>query len=63
MAKAEAEPEEMDAETRAWLDAYLTTPLEPYEWGPGEELEGVPFRYLPGEGWVVGEDKDEDDAS
>jgi DNA-binding Xre family transcriptional regulator len=33
--------EEMDAETKAWLDADLAPPLEPYDWGE----TGVPVGY------------------
>lgn len=53
------EPEdEMDDETRAWLDAPIDAPLEPYDWEDGEELEGEPLTYIPGRGWISGEDEE-----
>ncbi len=33
--------EEMDSETKAWLEADLAPPLEPYDWGE----DGVPTGY------------------
>lgn len=48
--------EEMDAETRAWMDAELAPPLEPYEWGDVDpETIGESVRYDPKKGWLVGE--------
>lgn len=42
---------EMDEETRAWLDAELTPPLEPYDWGGEDPLAyGQRVEYVPGEG-------------
>lgn len=49
-------PEEMDDETKAWLYAELTPPLEPWEWGPEGEPKGVPVQYVPGQGWLMPED-------
>lgn len=58
-----AEECEMDEETRAWLDAELTPPLEPYDWGPEGPPEGQPVRYVPGEGlWVYEGDEGEKNA-
>jgi hypothetical protein len=53
--KYEAIPEPMDAETRAWLEADLAPPLEPYDFG-GEDPEtlGEPLRYEAGRGWNRG---------
>lgn len=48
-------PEEIDAESALWLNTALTPPLEPWEWGPEGEPEGVPVEYVPGKGWVMGE--------
>lgn len=50
-------PEALDAETRAWMDAELAPPLEPYEWGDvdPEALGQGRVEYVPGEGWVVTE--------
>ena len=48
---------QVDAETRAWLDAELAPPLEPYDWGDvdPEALGNGGVAYVPGEGWVVTE--------
>ncbi len=47
------EPQEMDDETKAWMDAELTPPLEPYDWGPeGPPQGGNPVRFVDGQ-WVV----------
>jgi hypothetical protein len=37
----EEPPKEIDAETKAWLEADLSPPLEPYDWGE----TGVPTGY------------------
>lgn len=51
-----ATPPEPDAESRAWLDAPLAPPLEPFDWGPEGEPEGEPVRWDPEQGaYVVGE--------
>ena len=44
---------EMDEETREWLEADLSDPLPPYEWGPEGPTEGRPVHYIPGVGLVV----------
>ncbi len=48
---------EMDAETRAWMDAELTQPLESYDWGEGVDPEtiGEPVRFDPKKGWIKSE--------
>ena len=46
------EPEPMDAETKLWVNAELTPPLEPYNWGP----DGTSVRYVLGEGLYVYDD-------
>lgn len=51
------EEQEMDAETRAWMEADLAPPLEPYEWGPEGPPKGNPVRYVAGQGWMVYEDE------
>ena len=46
----------VDDETRAWMDAELTPPLEPYEWGEGidpETLGEGRLEYVRGRGWIV----------
>jgi excisionase family DNA binding protein len=48
--------DELDAETRAWVDAELTEPLPPYEWGPAGIPPVKPVRYKPGVGFVVEEE-------
>ena len=48
---------QMDAETRAWMEADLAPPLEPYEWGPEGPPKGNPVRYVAGQGWMVYEDE------
>lgn len=51
---------EMDEETRAWLDAELTPPLEPYDWGGEDPLAyGQRVEYVPGEGLYVIDDEEE----
>lgn len=54
--EANPEPDELDEETEAWLYAPLTPRLELWEWGPEGEPEGVPVRYVPGQGWLMLED-------
>lgn len=51
----ERDPAPVDDESALWLSAALTPPLEPWEWGPEGEPEGVPVEYVPGEGWVMDE--------
>lgn len=43
----------MDAESRAWLDANLSGELPPYEWGEDGIPEGKPIRYDPEKGFMV----------
>ncbi len=50
--------EEMDDESRLWLEAELTPPLEPYDWGPEGPPEGKPFKFVEGRGWIVEGGKD-----
>lgn len=47
--------EEVDAETRAWLDAEPAPPLEPYDWGDvdPETLGQGRVEYVQGKGWIV----------
>ena len=49
----------LDAESHVWLEADLTPPLEPYEWGETDpNTLGKPVRYVAGVGIVVvGEDE------
>lgn len=49
------EPQEMDDETKAWLDAELAPAIEPYDWGDvdPETLGEGSLEYVPGEGFVV----------
>ncbi len=49
------ERQEMDDETRVWLDAELAPPLEPYDWGDAdpEALGKGSLEYVAGEGFVV----------
>lgn len=51
----EADPVEMDDETKAWLDAELAPPLEEYDWGDvdPEALGEGHLEYVAGEGFVV----------
>lgn len=46
-----------DRESASWLEAPLTEPLPPYDWGPEGEPEGQPVRYVENEGFVVIEDE------
>lgn len=49
----EVDPEPMDEETKAWLDAPFDPPLEPYDWGDVDpEALGEPLRFDPKRGWV-----------
>lgn len=46
---------EMDEETRAWLDAPIDAPLEPYDWGDqNPETLGEALRFDAERGWVKG---------
>ena len=48
--------EEIDAETRAWLEVDLAPPLEPYEWGDVDpETIGEPVQFDPKKGWSKSE--------
>ena len=47
-----AEPE-LDAESRAWVDANLSQKLLPYNWGKGGIPKGNPVEYDPEHGMVV----------
>jgi hypothetical protein len=45
--------DDMDEESRAWLEADLTPTLPPYEWGEIDPFTlGEPLRYVKGKGWV-----------
>ena len=46
--------QELDAETRVWLDADLGENLPEYDWGTGEIPAVKPIRYQPGVGFIVG---------
>ena len=48
---------QVDAETRAWMDAELAPLPEPYDWYgvDPEALGNGEVEYVPGEGWVVTE--------
>ncbi len=48
----------IDEESRLWLEAELTPPLEPYDWGPEGPPEGKPFKFVEGRGWIVEGGKD-----
>ena len=43
----------IDAESRAWLDADLVGELPPYEWGEEGIPKGKPIRYDPEKGFMV----------
>lgn len=43
----------MTDEDRAWLDAELAPPMDPYEWGPEGPPLTKPVRYEPGVGFVI----------
>lgn len=45
--------EDLDDESKAWLDANLAPPLPPFEWGPEGPPEGKPVVFVPGLGLVV----------
>ncbi len=47
----------LDPESQVWLEAELTQPLPPYDWGEAGEPEGQPVRYSPEEGFLVLEDE------
>lgn len=44
----------LDAETQDWLDADLGGALPDYDWGEAGVPEGVPVRYVVGEGVMIG---------
>ena len=50
-----ADPVETDVETKAWMDAELAPPLEPYDRGKvdPETLGEGSLEYVAGEGFVV----------
>lgn len=51
------EPEPLDDETRAWLEADLSAPLEPYEWGGVDpKAGGGRVEYVPGQGLMIVEE-------
>lgn len=42
-----------------WLEADLDPYLEPYDWGDQDPMaSGESVRYVPGVGWVVGEEEE-----
>lgn len=43
-------------ELEEWQTADLMPPLEPYDWGAGGEPVGEPVRYVPGVGFVAGQE-------
>ena len=51
--------DDLDTETRAWMDADLGGPLPPFEWGPEGVPVGKPVRFVPGVGLVVEGGKDD----
>lgn len=53
----EPDPEEMDEETRTWLESGLSrlSDVDPYEWAEGEAEEGEALHYVPGQGWASGD--------
>jgi len=50
------EPEQMDQETKAWLESDLSRlgEVDAYEWAEGEAEEGEVLHYVPGQGWASG---------
>lgn len=52
----QTEPYQLDPESKAWLEADLTEPLPPYDWGPEGEPEGQQVIYTAAQGLVVLED-------
>jgi hypothetical protein len=48
---------EMDAESSAWLTADLAGDLPEYNWGQDGIPAVQPIRFVPGEGFVIGEVK------
>jgi hypothetical protein len=45
----------MDMESRDWLEADLGEVLPDYDWGETGVPEGIPVRYVVGEGIVIGD--------
>lgn len=43
-----------DKEAQEWLEADLMPALAPYDWGAGGIPKGEPVRYVPGIGFVAG---------
>lgn len=43
----------VDGESRVWLDANLSEPLPPYDWGKDGIPNVRPVRYRPGVGFFV----------
>lgn len=46
------DPEPMDDETQAWMDADLAPEIEPYDWGPEGPPKGDAVRFADGQ-WMV----------
>ena len=44
---------QLNAETRAWLNADLSGELPPYDWGKEGMPKGEPVRYEPERGFIV----------
>jgi hypothetical protein len=54
----DSDPGALAAESQAWLNTALTSPLEPYDWGPKGIPKGHPVAFVPGEGVMVYEDEE-----
>jgi hypothetical protein len=46
----------MDEESRDWLEADLAGDWPDYDWGEAGIPEGLPVRYVVGEGVVIGDE-------
>ncbi len=58
--KLKFDEQELDEESRLWLEADLAPPMEPYDWGDVDpNTLGKPILYVPGEGIMVVGGKDE----
>lgn len=44
---------DLDTASKQWLDSELTEPLPEYDWGPEGLPEGMPVKYVPGQGMVI----------
>ncbi len=53
-----AETPDIEDESALWLDTALTSPLEPFEWGPEGKPKGQPVEFVPGEGLYIYEDSE-----